>query len=260
LPVIDPQNRHAVISAGAAVLNARAALSRAHLIPVVERFPGGVESGLCARLGIRWPESVEELTPDHGLGILANSMVELRENPRGGDRAHPDRSLVARLAAMAVAEDSVLVQVARPDERLRVEELYRRARFMAQADEDYQAELKLWPERAEAPGSVVPLVLPSQRRSHPPGALLLLGTAVDDPMAWLRAGEALQWVRLELFRRGYATSSLVELVTVPEARNGLRRALGLHFYPHALLRVGHLQPAVHIHREDQLAGASSVGQ
>jgi hypothetical protein len=250
LPVIDPNGRQAIISCGAALLNARVSLARANLVAMVERFPPGADSPLFARLRTRWPDSAEELTPDHDLGPLESSIGQLQAFDRRNADAELPRSLVAKLAAMTAAEDALLVGVIQRAERLRVEELHRRVERLVHADAAYQAELRLWSHPCDRDRDFSPpRLLPAQCRGRPPGTLLLFGTDTDDPMAWLRVGEALQRVRLELTRRGYVSTSLIEILTVPAARSGLRRGLGLHFHPQALLRVEHALSGVPTPRE-----------
>jgi hypothetical protein len=60
----------------------------------------------------------------------------------------------------------------------------------------------------------------------------------DEPAAWLRAGEALEHVLLEITRWGYAASLLTQVIEIPSTRSRLRNELGLDMNPHVLLRVG----------------------
>ncbi len=55
---------------------------------------------------------------------------------------------------------------------------------------------------------------------------------------WLRAGEALERILLEVTRHGFAASPLTQVIEVTATREELRRDLDLTFYPHVLLRVG----------------------
>jgi hypothetical protein len=57
-------------------------------------------------------------------------------------------------------------------------------------------------------------------------------------MDWLRAGEALERVFLEITRHGFTASPLTQVTEVPSTRAQLRRELGLVTYPHVLLRIG----------------------
>jgi hypothetical protein len=70
----------------------------------------------------------------------------------------------------------------------------------------------------------------------------LLGTNADNAGAWIRAGEALERVLLEITRQGYAASMFTQVIEVPSTRALLRAELGITMYPHILIRVGRAQP------------------
>jgi hypothetical protein len=68
--------------------------------------------------------------------------------------------------------------------------------------------------------------------------LLILGTHEENPRVWLRAGEALERVWLEITRAGYVASLFTQVAEVDAVRAQLRSELRLVMYPRALLRVG----------------------
>ncbi len=80
--------------------------------------------------------------------------------------------------------------------------------------------------------------LPTRTRSSRKQCMLLLATESDDARSWLRAGEALERVLLEITRHGFAASPLTQIVEVASARAALRRELSMITYPHVLLRIG----------------------
>jgi hypothetical protein len=81
--------------------------------------------------------------------------------------------------------------------------------------------------------------LPARTRSSKDQCLVLLCTPGDTPADWLRAGEALERVLLEVTRNGFSASPLTQVTEVPSARAQLRAELGLaNSYPHLLLRIG----------------------
>ena len=80
--------------------------------------------------------------------------------------------------------------------------------------------------------------LPAGTHSSSQQCLLLLGTYSDSLEAWVRAGEALEHILLEIAARGFAASPLTQIIEVPQTREALRTELGLTMYPHVLLRVG----------------------
>jgi hypothetical protein len=68
--------------------------------------------------------------------------------------------------------------------------------------------------------------------------MVLIGTAADDAVSWVRGGQALERVLLEITRHGFVANTLTQAVEVPVTREGLRSQLRLNMYPHVLLRIG----------------------
>ena len=80
--------------------------------------------------------------------------------------------------------------------------------------------------------------MPTETQSSMRQCLLLLGSAADDQVAWLRSGEALERVLLEVTRRGYVASPFTQVIEVARTNAMLRQELALTMYPHILLRIG----------------------
>jgi hypothetical protein len=74
--------------------------------------------------------------------------------------------------------------------------------------------------------------------------LLLLCSDEDAPHGWLRTGEALQRLWLELTDYGYWASPLTQLLEVRSTHDELVEELGLASHPQLLLRVGRAPAAV----------------
>jgi hypothetical protein len=70
--------------------------------------------------------------------------------------------------------------------------------------------------------------------------LLVLGTRADDEQAWLRSGEAMQRVLLEITRAGWAVSPVTQAMEVPLIE--LRTGLMWDTWPQMILRIGHAEP------------------
>ena len=191
-------------------------------------------------------------------------MIEIRQTNRRRftDTVVPDE-LVALLVEAAGEEGSRLVPVMGDEHRLAVAQLSQLADRTENADPAYRAELRQWttddPIRADGvPWFAVPHVdgsagddvpirdfdtrgtgyLPPRTESSARQCLLLLGTDGDSPAAWLRCGEALERVLLEIARAGYTASPLTQIIEVPRTHELLRLELGLGMHPHVLLRVG----------------------
>lgn len=259
LPVLDPTGRQLLISCGCAVFNARVALAAAGCEPVVERFPDRARPTLLARIAT--VDRPGAGTPP--IGSLDGCIVSRQTNRRRFTDEVVEPELVAELVDAVAAEQAVLVEVRDLRHRLAVAQLSREADRLQNADPAYRAELRAWttddPTRPDGvPALAVPRVtgqfqddiplrdfdtrgigsLPPETRSHLGQSLFVMSTADDDQLSWLRAGEALERLWLEITRHGYVASLFTQVIEIPYIRQQLRVELGLAGHPHVLLRVG----------------------
>jgi hypothetical protein len=258
LRVLDPTSRQMIISCGCALFNARVALSAAGYDATVDRSPDSAQPEFLARLTLR-DRSAEWLP----LGAL-DAVIQLRQTNRRRFTDDPvPRDVVFALVDAAAAEGAQLYEVRDPAHRYAVARLSQEADREQNTDPAYRAELRAWttndPMRRDGvPSLAVPHVdaganddvpirdfdthgmgwLPVETHSSANQCLLLLGTLEDRPAAWLRAGEALEHVLLDVTRQGYVASPLTQVVEIPSTRAGLRSELHLDMQPHILLRVG----------------------
>jgi nitroreductase len=257
LAVLDPTGRQLTLSVGCALLNARASAAGDNLALTVLRHPDPKRTDLLASL-VPGDDPV-----DPELAAL-DPILELRQTNR---RQFADDDVPAAvldvLEKAAEAEASSLFVVRDPDQRQAVAALSRHADDVENLNPAYRAELRAWttddPGRRDGvPSLAVPHVdgsarddvpmrdfdtrgaggLPAGTRSSKDQCLVLLCTNGDGPADWLRAGEALERVLLEITRQGYSASPLTQVTEVPSARSRLRSELRLIGYPHVLLRIG----------------------
>jgi len=259
LHILDPAGRQLLISCGCALFNARASLAADEIGVAVERFPEQSSMSLVARLTYR-----EEATVEPADVSLLERVIELRQTNRRrfADEQVPVQ-VVETLERAAAAEGAQLFAVRDPDQRIAVASLSQRADEIENLNPAYRAELRAWtpddPDRRDgvpalavprvdgSSGDEVPLrdfdthgkgALPAATRSSKDQTLVLLCTTGDSPAEWLRAGEALERVLLEVTRHGYSASPLTQVTEVPSARAQLRSELSLFGYPHVMLRIG----------------------
>ncbi len=257
LLVLDPTSRQLVISCGCALFNARVALAGDGVGVRTERFPVPGRLDLLASL------APTDSPADLALATL-DPVIELRQSNRRqfADEAVPE-SVTATLEAAAAAESALLAPITDSEARVVVAMLSQRADVIENRNPAYRAELRAWtsddPSRRDGvPSLAVPHVdgtaeddvpirdfdtrgsggLPSQTRSSLKQTMMLLCTEGDSPADWLRAGEALERVLLEITRHGLSASLLTQVTEVPSTRAELRRELRLTGHPHVLLRVG----------------------
>ncbi len=259
LRVLDPRGRQMTLSCGCALFNARVALAASGCPVTVERFPDPASPDLFARI-----VAASGAAPaDPALAVLDPSIDTRRMNRREfSDEPVPD-SLVEVVIGAARTEGARAMALVRPEDRLVAARLSQLADLIENADPAYRAELRAWtsddPRRTDGvPASAVPHVdggaeddlpirdfdthgmgwLPTRTRSSLNQFLLLLGTMTDDRMAWLRAGEALERILLEVTGQGYVASPLTQMIEVPKTNALLRQELRLEMTPHVLLRLG----------------------
>ena len=279
LRVLDPGRRQLMISCGCALFNARVAVAASRHELRVERFPDPSEKDLVARLTIGEPSA-----PWTPLVRLDAAIDRRRSSRREFFDTHVSEEIVWELTTAASAEDATAVPISSLDQRRDVAALVREADAVENADPDYLAELRKWTiERSSRDEGVaassypqatgqrgeIPLrdfgaggsgQMPPMLDSGLDQCLLVIGTSADDPLSWLRAGEALERLWLEATRLDQVLSLFSQPVEVRHTRQRLRQVLGASIWPQVLLRVGQAAPNVATRRRslDQVLEAPAT--
>ncbi|MEZ0580289.1 hypothetical protein [Nocardioides sp. MH1] len=245
----DPLGRNLVISCGAALDHLRVAARALGLAAEVVRLPQGVESSLLAEV---------LLSPGQRSDTAAEDIALLRE--RCTDRRRftswpVPGELLDELSAQARPHGVHALSVTDPGTRFRLELLSERAHLLRAVDPGPTAEQRRWVGRHGSDGVPV-AVLPADpgpaSARFAPGVVvegralldggdgvIVLGAVSDDPMAWLRTGEALSALWLHATRHGLSTVPMSLPIEVSSVRDELRDAvLGGAFQPHILVRIG----------------------
>jgi len=238
LALLDPDGRELLLSVGAAVLNARVGMAGNHVAALVDRLPDPSRPALAAVLR---PGSGD---PDSGLAALA-PLIELRHSNRSPFSPDPPTpELVADLLAAASAEETVLVPVGSED-RAVLDQAARQAATVQADDPGHLTERRRWTTRpAGAPDGLPSDVLGTSATTGDTTAigLFVLATAEDEPLSWLRAGEALERALLEVARHGYQASLNTQLIEVAGTRVEVQHAITPGLFPQVVLRVGRADP------------------
>jgi hypothetical protein len=229
LPALDPDGRELVQSLGAALLNARVVLAARGWAVEARRFPDPRRPDLAAVLCPVRGDPEPRLVP------LASVVHERRTNRRGFLAEEVPDELLDHLVAAAAAEDTTLVPVLAPDHRRLVARLTREAEAVQDADPACRADLRRWRPHPEPSGADRSRV---DSGSGLDRSFVLLATGADDPRSWLRAGEALERILLNLGRLGWAAGPMSQAVEVAGTRAGLRAAITGEQHPQMLLRIG----------------------
>ena len=258
LRVLDPRGRQLTISCGCALYNARVAIAAAGYEAIVERLPDDRRPQVLARVSIGRRRNL-------AMAGLDYEIDRRRTNRRAFMGDEVPRSVVRSMVASAAEEGASLVPIDSPERRARLAVLCEQADEIQRSDPAYVEELLTWTtDDARRADGVQAMTVPyiydwrepdtrGQLRSFDvrgegwlPGSAdaginecRVVFCAVDDSRAsWLRIGEALQRVWLEITRAGYWASPLNQAVEVQETHDEMRNAFDLVGEPQILLRVG----------------------
>ncbi|WP_432840459.1 Acg family FMN-binding oxidoreductase [Dactylosporangium sp. CA-092794] len=255
LPHVDPDGRLMVLSCGTALHHARVALAHAGREPAVDRLPEPGRPELLARLrDLR----ARPVTPE---SILAYRCIRQRRTDRRtfAPGAQVPGAALDRLRASAEAEHARLYPLQRQDV-VYLRYAVQGAERVGGRDPNAAADARRWTHRgADAADGVPPeTVAAAADRQVPlrdfglgdeaalaagPGdddgaEYLVIATDGDEPLDWLRAGEATSAVWLAATGQGLAASPLSDVVEIPGARALVRTLLRPAAQPQLILRLG----------------------
>ncbi len=248
----DPDGRDTMISCGAALHHSVVALAALGWQSKIHRFPNPAEPLHLASLELH-PHPAAEVDV-----ALAAAIPRRRTDRRffsSWPVAHSDISLMGVRAARM----GIVMRRVEPSTDLRA--ALAQAVWQHATDPEYLDELTVWTGRYASnagvparnapesdPTSPVPgrffagtaLAQPSETSpTDDSGVLLALGTAEDDALARLRAGEATSLVLLTATAQGLASCPVTEPLEIAETRAAIRSdAFDDESYPQMLLRVG----------------------
>jgi len=262
LAVADPDGREMLISCGAALFNIRVALRHLGYLAEVSIGPDPRQPDLVARVRLGEPSPAAEYEET----LFAE--IKRRRTHRDAFLASPlPPGLLTALREEAAREGAILV-VADSDDQVaalaaavtaaehagrldhpRTEELARWTRSPDDPDQDgipataYPARPQHsepdFPGRDFAHGhgwGLSPSMMAPLHRS--PGTAAVLATSVDQPVDWIRAGQALQRVLLAASANGIAAALHSQPLELPELREFIRVRLSVRAYPQLLMRFG----------------------
>lgn len=260
LPVIDPHDRVLTIGCASALFNLRLAARHFGYQVTVELLPDPSRHDLLARVALGAHKS-----SNHEENTLFAAITRRRTNRMPFDRTTVDRKLLERLESASSSEGAWLHVVKDRHDRHAVADLVADADRLQFADKRFRRELAAWvhsnrshsrdgmPGYAHGHGDVVSMLESFVIRTfdlgkgaaakdkdlaeHSP-VLAVLGTPGDDPIDWLRAGQALEHVLLEATAGGLSASFLNQPIEVEALRPRLAKLIGRTGFPQVLLRLG----------------------
>jgi len=232
----DPDGRLATLSCGAALHHARVTMAAHGWQITVARVVQGADRDLLARLHVHHRSSADP-----------TSAALLRAIPS----RHTDRRAVADTAvdpealtaiAAAVESEGTRLHLLRPDQLLDLAAAADLTQHSPVADPAWQAELMYWtglaPPNAGQQGDP-----PISARHDKAAVFVMLYGSADEPLNWLRAGEALSAGWLTAGGRGVSVmphSAPTETIATRQAMRAMIAGAG---YPYLLLRLGAADPA-----------------
>ncbi|SDC21099.1 Acg family FMN-binding oxidoreductase [Actinokineospora iranica] len=256
LPATDPDGRDLMLSCGIALHHLRVAFTAFGWAPTVRYLPDRDPTHLAT-------VDLAPSEPDHDDIVRAAAITRRRSDRRAYTPGPLPTSHIAVLRAAAAAEGAVTRAVTDPGPRGRLLALIADADRAQRARPEYATELALWTGRPAGSTDGVPAGhTPRQVRygdlitrrfsapelEQPPslsgaakdgaGTLLVLGTAADDPLARLRAGEATSALLLTATGLRLATCPITQALEVPATRELLRTTVLDDLVPQMILRVG----------------------
>lgn len=260
LAVLDPHDREALMSVGAAALTLRVALARFGFPVRVSSPPVTEADRPCVRLDVSGTAPA-----DVALSDLFDVITRRRTSRTAFDgRPVPDAVLLA-LGADARAEGAELT-VASGAQRQAVAALVGDGDHLQMADKRFRRELAMWlrPAHSRRPdgmrwhGSALaellsvatPLVVRTfdvgdgqaardEKLTSGSPVLAVLSTTDDDQPAWLAAGQALARFLLRAAANDVQVGYLNQPVEVESLRPRLADALAVRGHPQLLVRLGY---------------------
>lgn len=261
LPVVDPSDRELTISCATALFHLRVAMRHFGMDPVVNVLPPRDHSDLMAR--VRPGAAHEPTLNDHRLFMAIKKRRTNREP--FDDRAVPSPEL--NHLEMAARNEGATLHVARQDSLKRdLAALIAEGDRRQASNPSFRRELAAWihsnrsKSRDGMPGSAFgfgdllslagPFVIRTfnwgggqaahdQQLAEGSPVLLVLTTPGDDPLHWLRAGQALDRVLLQAQAYDLHASYLNQPIEVPALRPRVAKLLETDEHPQLILRMGY---------------------
>jgi nitroreductase len=264
LAVIDPLGRQLLMSCGALVHHLVVAARAMGMQEHVGLLPARDDMDLVARVGLEARRS----GPQRSDVARAEAILRRSTDRRRFAEAVVTSGAMAPLRR-AVEEQGAFLTPVRAEDRVTLDSLVEHAERELLSDEAYRQELASWvfdparegerddgiPVSAVEPGTGRAEELPGRRfvpggssehllvePEHP--TVLVLSTAGDAPVDWVRCGLALSALLLEAEQHSLAAQPIGQVTDVAYERARLRQDLGLVGVPQLVLRIGRAVEAV----------------
>jgi hypothetical protein len=260
LDITDPDRRLATLSCGAALHHVRVSLAAQGWRTTVTRLPDHQDSDHLARVHVEGRSAIDASALQH------LRTVALRHTDRRPISGPPVGADDLNAITAAVEAEGTWLHTLTADQILELAAATDHAQHIETTDSAWRAELADWtggtrPDGTGVPDATIPVqatltTVPSRDFGHP-GDLTITAThdktavyvmlygPADQPVDWLRAGEALSAGWLTATEHGVSVlpySAPIELVSTRQAMRVILASIG---YPYLVLRLGTTDPADH---------------
>lgn len=255
LPATDPDERDLLLSCGAALHHAWVALAALGWSGPVRRLP---EPGNPMHLAAI---ELDRREPDGEQLALAGAILHRRSSRQAYAVRPVTSGRLTELAALARRHEVQLEHVIEPYARAALCRAIEEADQAQRANAAYARELYRWTGRARTAVDGVPAAnaptaagygdvklrafegtdspsAPRPAYETGAGELLVLGTAADDTIARLRAGEATSAVLLAATAQGLLSCPLTQPLEIAQTRQVVEQINGAGIVPQMVVRVG----------------------
>ncbi len=260
LGAIDREGRQLVMSCGCALFNARVAvLAWGHADIVTLDIVDDAHPDLVATLAL----GERIVTSEVDLALLL--AIGKRRTYRGAFLPRPVSFTIADDLGETAAFHGARFTRLDPVGKASLGELVERCDRLQFSDPEFRRDVEHWltpfasrrhdgiPFAIKEYGSRLPFTMQHTLRSPSLGQrfgelerelindaplVVALGTDSDDPLEWMRCGQALEAVLLHATHLGLSAAFVNQVLEVPELRSEVARLTGLA-YPQMILRLGH---------------------
>lgn len=261
LPVIDPHDRELIISCGAALFNLRVALAHFGCRYQISTFPYGADPDVLAEVRVN-----DRGYLDSELTALFPALLRRVTNRNDFSADEVLGTIQQQMRQAAETEGAALVCFTAEEMRERIAELIAEADLIQFSNAHFRRELAAWihpsrrgdgmPAYSQGMNELLDRATPilnavirtfdigggvaasHKRLAQGSPLLACLTTSVDEPEAWLAAGQALERVLLVAANAWFDASYLNQPIEVPALRERLRQLIGSTALPQLLLRMG----------------------
>ncbi|MDQ2738143.1 MAG: nitroreductase family protein, partial [Actinomycetota bacterium] len=268
----DPDHREMFVACGAALLNLRLAVRALGIAAHVHLMPDPLRPILLALIS-----PGDGVVPTAGDAELATAIFRRHTN-RHPFLDEPVAEVACHRLRQAARTEQSWFAVVPNDMQAAVRTMLAAAHRLQLADPELLAEWQQWTGRnpglddgmATTSGGLKPEQQdPWVMRDFPDGQqqeriagkdfesgpmVAVIGSLDDNPLAQLKAGQAMQRVLLSATADGLSALFLSQVVEIPETRRELRDLIGDGLWPQAVLRLGYGTPATSTVTQSSAAG------